>query len=216
MKLRTVLLVSGLLTALPAVAKKPVMIDKPYKLEYKKGCTVMVYQTENQARKEGDFEEICIIEGTSSPSFVHTTETAIKQHAKDACDCGANKVFVASRSKMGVGVAKVSMIAFEWKNHHPSGAIENSVGIDANISSDAAVTGLPSVDKASRKYCTILRTIRKGSGGSGEGSEYLRRATDAAVIEAKNIGANAYYTTAINTTHSSASVEIEALRCNLR
>lgn len=83
-------------------------------LDYGEGCTVTVYQTEAQARAVGEIVELCVIEGTSSMSFKHTPETAIRKHAKKACGCGADKVYVASRSPMGIDVATASMVAFRW------------------------------------------------------------------------------------------------------
>jgi hypothetical protein len=89
--------------------------DEEWVFNYGEGCSVKVYQTEADAKKDGDLVELCVIEGTSSMSFKHTPETAIKKHAKKACDCSANKVYVQSRSPMGVGVATASMVAFKWE-----------------------------------------------------------------------------------------------------
>ena len=89
--------------------------DEEWVFDYGKDCKVEVYQTEADAREDGEIVELCVIEGTSSMSFKHTPETAIKKHAKKACECGADKVYVQSRSPMGVGVATASMIAFKWK-----------------------------------------------------------------------------------------------------
>ena len=75
-----------------------------------------IYQTEADAEKRGQINELCVIEGTSSGSFKHTPETAIRKHAKKACECNANKVYVQSRSPMDWGVAKASMVAFKWVN----------------------------------------------------------------------------------------------------
>jgi len=83
-------------------------------IDYGGGCNVTVYQTEAEAEEDGEIKELCVIEGTSSGSFKHTTETAIKKHAKKACECGSNKVYVQSRAPMDWGVAKVSMIAFKY------------------------------------------------------------------------------------------------------
>jgi hypothetical protein len=74
----------------------------------KGGCPVTVYQTKEMAEKHGAIEELCVIEGTSSGSFNHTSETAIKKHASKACGCGATKVYVQSRAPMGGSVARVS------------------------------------------------------------------------------------------------------------
>jgi len=82
--------------------------------DYGKGCTVTVYATEAQAKKVGELMEVCVIDGTSSGSLRHSPETAIKKHAKKACRCGINQVYVQSRSRMGWGVAKVSMVGFKF------------------------------------------------------------------------------------------------------
>lgn len=77
-------------------------------------CSVTVYATEAQARRHGEIEEVCIIEGTSSGSFVHTPDTAISKHKNKACGCGVDNVYVQSRQPMGMGVASVSMVAFRY------------------------------------------------------------------------------------------------------
>lgn len=77
-------------------------------------CSVTVYSTEAQARRHGEIEEICIIEGTSSGSFAHTPDTAIAKHKNKACGCGVDNVYVQSRQPMGMGVASVSMVAFRY------------------------------------------------------------------------------------------------------
>lgn len=82
--------------------------------DYGKGCKVTVYQTEASALERGPIVEMCVIEGTSSMSFKHTTGVAIKKHAKKACECGTDKVYVQARTPMGVGVASVSMVAFKY------------------------------------------------------------------------------------------------------
>lgn len=77
-------------------------------------CSVTVYDTEAQARRYGEIEEVCIIEGTSSGSFVHTPDAAIAKHKNKACGCGVDNVYVQSRQPMGMGVASVSMVAFRY------------------------------------------------------------------------------------------------------
>ena len=200
--MRFLLTVLCLVAALPVYAKKPVMINKPYVLEYKKGCTVTVYQTEDQAEKEGDLEEICIIDGTSSMSFSHTPETAIKKHAKKACDCGVDKVYVASRSKMGVGVATVSMVGFEWvtkANGQPS--VES-------------IAQPRSVNEKRRDECVFIKSITRGAGGSGDLSIHLEKAMSEAIEKAVISGADSYFLVETSTTASGATVILEALKCN--
>jgi hypothetical protein len=107
----TLLIAALLLTGCSSVT--PIPTD-PVVIDYGSGCSVTVYQTEADALKRGPIVEMCVIEGTSSMSFKHTTETAIQKHAKKACKCGANQVYVETRSPMSVGVASVSMVAFRW------------------------------------------------------------------------------------------------------
>ena len=80
-------------------------------------CNVTVYQTLRQAEKGGTIKELCIISGTSSGSFSHTIETAIAKHKDKACQCGASKVYVESRSVGGWGLAKVTLVAFEYEEN---------------------------------------------------------------------------------------------------
>jgi len=97
-----------------ALAKKPVMIDGV--LDYGKGCAVTVYQTETDAGKGGEIVELFVIKGTSAPSFNHKVENAIRKHAKKACECGADKVYVQSSKPWEIfgDAAFVTMVAFKY------------------------------------------------------------------------------------------------------
>lgn len=86
-------------------SEQPISSDK---------CTVTVYQTRGQALKQGEIEELCIINGTSSGSFSHTVATAVQKHKNKACTCGATRVFIESRSESGWDLATVTMIAFKY------------------------------------------------------------------------------------------------------
>ena len=86
----------------------------------KKGCDVTVYQTLMSALKNGEIEEICIIEGTSSGSLHHTAKVAIKKNAHEACGCGTDTVYVMSRSEPNGVTAHVAMVAFRFVNGKPS------------------------------------------------------------------------------------------------
>lgn len=83
-----------------------------------KTCDMRVFQTHAQALKGGPIEELCIITGDSSFSFVHTTNVAIERHKSKACACGASALYVESRSPPGGwnGPASVSMVAFRYVN----------------------------------------------------------------------------------------------------
>ena len=98
----------------------------------KKGCDVTVYQTLMSALKNGEIEEICIIEGTSSGSLHHTAEVAIKKNAHEACGCGTDTVYVMSRSEPNGVTAHVAMVAFKYVNGQPanSSAAMKSPAVD--------------------------------------------------------------------------------------
>lgn len=86
-----------------------------------KGCDVRVYQTQAQALKQGPIEELCIITGDSSFSFVHNANVAIEKHKSKACGCGATAVYIESRSPPAGfnGPATVSMVAFRYVSTSP-------------------------------------------------------------------------------------------------
>jgi hypothetical protein len=79
-------------------------------------CDVTVYQTRALATAQGDIEELCIINGSSSGSFRHTVATAIDKHKDEACACGATNVYVEDRSDSGLSVATVTLVAFRYTN----------------------------------------------------------------------------------------------------
>lgn len=83
-------------------------------------CSVTVYQTRGQALENGEIEEMCIINGTSSGSFRHSIANAIDMHKDRACECGATDVFVESRSDTGFSVAEVSLVAFKYRDQDSS------------------------------------------------------------------------------------------------
>ncbi len=87
-----------------------------------KVCDVRVYQTRAQALKQGAIEELCIIAGDSGFSFVHNANVAVEKHKSKACACGANAVYIESRSPPAGfnGPATVSMVAFRYVNSSPS------------------------------------------------------------------------------------------------
>lgn len=80
----------------------------------KNQCEVQVYLTKAQAEKRGEIEELCVIDGSTSGSFNHTSANAIQKHKSKACECGATKVYVRSTEPMGLGPAKVSMVGFRY------------------------------------------------------------------------------------------------------
>ena len=111
---RLALIAALCLISFSAFAKKPVMINGV--LDYGKGCTVTVYQTEADAQKGGEIIELFVIKGTSAPSFNHKVENAIRKHAKKACECDADKVYVHSSEpwKTNFMVARVTMVVFKY------------------------------------------------------------------------------------------------------
>lgn len=75
-------------------------------------CPIQVYMTYQQAVQEGPLEELCVIDGNSSRSFVHTVAVAIEKHKQKACACGATAVYVQSQRQTGWELATVQMVAF--------------------------------------------------------------------------------------------------------
>lgn len=84
-------------------------------VDYGKGCKVQVFKTREEAKQGGEIVQVCKIEGSSSGSMGHTVEIAVKKHAKKACKCDTNKVFIHESQPMGMWPAKVTMIAFKYK-----------------------------------------------------------------------------------------------------
>lgn len=85
---------------------------------YKSGsCEVRVYQTKNQAMKDGMTKEICIVEGSSAFGFDHSTEGAIKNNINKICQCGVESAYIESvhtESKMGVkGISYINLVGFK-------------------------------------------------------------------------------------------------------
>jgi len=79
-------------------------------------CNVRIYGTYQQAIEAGPITELCVISGTSSPSFSHTVATAIDKHKHKACACGAKDAYIQSRSGTGGwSVATVTLVAFKRK-----------------------------------------------------------------------------------------------------
>ncbi len=91
------------------------MIDQAQSIPDEK-CAVRVFQTQKIAERHGEIEELCIITGTSSMSFVHTVATAIEKHKNKACACGATDVYIQSRIETGWDIAQVTMVAFRYKS----------------------------------------------------------------------------------------------------
>lgn len=94
-----------------------------------KACDVRVYQTQAQALKQGPIEELCIITGDSSFSFVHNANVAVQKHKSKACACGGNAVYIESRSPPAGfnGPATVSMVAFRYVNAAPQNSTPAAV-----------------------------------------------------------------------------------------
>lgn len=96
------------------------MIDGSGATPLSANCNVRVYQTRRQAEKLGELEELCIINGTSSMSFVHSVAVAVDKHKDKACACGATNVFIESRHQTGFDLATVTMVAFRVVNAAPT------------------------------------------------------------------------------------------------
>lgn len=80
-------------------------------------CKVTVYQTRQQAVENGLSKEVCVVEGTSAPSFDHSIEGAIKNNIAKLCKCGVSKAYVSTahtQASMGIkGVSHVNLVGFE-------------------------------------------------------------------------------------------------------
>lgn len=110
MRFLSLLLVCAALSACSSVER----IEGAAATPLSDNCNVRVFQTLAQAQKGGEIAELCIINGTSSGSFSHTIRTAIDKHKSKACACGADKVYVESRTQSGLDVATVTMVAFRY------------------------------------------------------------------------------------------------------
>lgn len=76
-------------------------------------CDVRVYQTYQAAIKQGPIEELCVINGSASMSFDKSVSGTINRHKTKACACGAQDVYIQSRSGGdGFSDVTVSMVAF--------------------------------------------------------------------------------------------------------
>jgi hypothetical protein len=79
----------------------------------------------------------------------------------------------------------------------------------------ASVSGsqIRSVNEEKRENCEFLKSITKGKGGSGDGSDYVEQAMIAALTQAAKEGADSYFVVDVDVSGSSASVVLEALSC---
>ena len=84
-------------------------------------CNVRVYQTYQSAIKQGPIDELCVITGTSSMSFSHTSATAIAKHKDKACQYGPVIVYVQSLiDPGGWDMPTATLVAFRYtKNKKP-------------------------------------------------------------------------------------------------
>lgn len=79
-----------------------------------KGCEVTIYKTQLAALENGEIEEVCFIDGSSSGISNPTTDKAIMNSAPAACSCGTDKVYVQSRSVADRESAHVVLVAFQY------------------------------------------------------------------------------------------------------
>lgn len=81
------------------------------------GCEVKVYQTKIQAVEHGMKKEVCVVEGSSTFSFDHSIEGAIKNNISKICQCGVNSAYIHSahtESQMGIkGVSYINLVGFK-------------------------------------------------------------------------------------------------------
>jgi hypothetical protein len=90
-------------------------------------------------------------------------------------------------------------------------------GITANPAtsqlSAPTTSQLRAVDSKEKGECEFIKSITRSAGGTGNTSGYVKSATDSAMAEAANNGADSYYLVSADTTGSGASVVLEAFRC---
>jgi hypothetical protein len=72
---------------------------------------------------------------------------------------------------------------------------------------------LRAVSAEDKEDCEFIKSITKGAGGSGDASQYVESAMNAALTQAANHGADSYSVVDVDTTASGASVVLEAFRC---
>ena len=99
-KLKKLLFAASLIPLLSACSSVTKIPDQAQVIDYGKNCKVTVYQTEREALAVGEIIPVGNIYGSSAPSLMHTPETAIRKHAKKACELGASNVYVESRQGM--------------------------------------------------------------------------------------------------------------------
>ena len=85
---------------------------------YKSGsCEVKVYQTKSKALESGMKKEVCVVEGSSTFSFDHSIEGAVKNNINKICQCGVTNAYIESahtESNMGIkGVSYVNLVGFK-------------------------------------------------------------------------------------------------------
>ena len=78
-------------------------------------CDVTLHSSEASAKTRGPIEELCVIEGDSKGSFIHTLEVAVNKHKHRACECGATDVYIQSHEGgKKLSLASVTMVAFRY------------------------------------------------------------------------------------------------------
>lgn len=79
-------------------------------------CQVTVYQTYQAAISLGKIEELCIINGGTAGSWARSIPEVIDRHKTKACACGANAVYVQSRSgNYWTSPLEVTLVAFRYR-----------------------------------------------------------------------------------------------------
>jgi len=78
-------------------------------------CNVKIFSSLDAAKSLGKIEELCIITGSSVPSFSHTVSTAIENHKNRACACGARNVYIQDQTAgQSGGASSVTLVAFRF------------------------------------------------------------------------------------------------------
>lgn len=154
-ELKRLVLLFGLLASLNALAGAQVTpVNETIKIKGN-GCEVTVYQTQLSALKNGEIEEICLIQGTSSGQVRQTSEKAIRNNAHAACGCGTDKLYVMSRSSPDSTSAHVVMVAFRYL---------------AEKNTDLEEVNPYEAIKAKKSSASGTRNFRSASSGTSTGS----------------------------------------------
>ena len=95
-----------------------------------------------------------------------------------------------------------------------------TVASESNATEQAAsvevaqpVSQLRAVSETEKADCNFIRSITRGTGGSGDASSHTEKAMNSALSDAASAGADSYYVVNVETNANGDSVVLEALKC---